>query len=201
MASAQSQVLPVRARFAQFELDLRSGELISPGRKRRLQEQSFRLLKILIERAGEVVTREELQRQLWSAETFVDFDHGLHKAIAKLRDVLDEPGSASSLIETLPRRGYRFVPAVEWIASPVATDSELAGNAREPVRAKGRWWLVAACGLLIVAGMVLVAYRARLRPKPVAIHSIAVLPLVNLSGDSNQEYFADGMTDELITML
>src|SRR6185369_9683443 len=132
MATAQTQPLAVRVRFVTFELDLRSGELISGDRKLRLQEQSFRLLKILLERAGEVVTREDLQRQLWSAETFVDFEHGLHKAIAKLRDILDEPGSSRSLIETLPRRGYRFISTVEWITPPTSEERPAPNPERKP---------------------------------------------------------------------
>jgi TolB-like protein/DNA-binding winged helix-turn-helix (wHTH) protein/cytochrome c-type biogenesis protein CcmH/NrfG len=201
MATAQSQLLAVRVKFSRFELDLRSGELISGDRKLRLQEQSFRLLKILLERAGEVLTREELQGQLWSAETFVDFDHGLHKAIAKLRDILDDPGSTTSLIETLPRRGYRFVPAVEWITSPTTGAAPLTNSGLKPVPSGRRYWLITAVSLLIALAVFLLSFRDRLKSKPAAIHAIAVLPLVNLSGDPAQEYFTDGMTDELITML
>jgi len=201
MATAETQLPAVRAKFARFELDLRSGELISLDRKIRLQQQPFRLLKILLERSGEVLTREELHRQLWSAETFVDFDHGLHKAIAKLRDILDEPGSKTSLIETLPRRGYRFVPTVEWITSPMAGGAPAVNSGLNPVPSKLRLWLFTVFALVIAAVILFIGFYARARSRPAAIHSIAVLPLVNLSGDKAQEYFADGMTDELITML
>ncbi len=200
MATAESQLLAARVKFARFELDLRSGELISPDRKLRLQEQSFRLLKILLERSGEVVTREELQRQLWPAETFVDFDHGLHKAIAKLRDILDQPGS-TSLIETLPRRGYRFLPAVEWLTPAVPGPTPITNSGPKPDSSRRTLWLVTAFGLLVALGVWFVGYRAQEKSRSASIHSIAVLPLVNLSGDPAQEYFADGMTDELITML
>lgn len=105
----------VKAQFAGFELDLSSGELIRNGKRLRLQGQPFLVLRVLLDRAGEVVTRDELQHQLWQGETFVDFDHGLNKAIAKLRDALDDPKATSQLIQTLPRRGYRLTAEVNWI--------------------------------------------------------------------------------------
>src|SRR5215467_6476521 len=104
-----------KARFADFELDLSSGELIRDGRRLRLQGQPFQVLCVLLERSGGVVTREELQRRLWPDETFVDFDHGLNKAIAKLREALEDSRTSSKLIETIPRRGYRFTVEVNWV--------------------------------------------------------------------------------------
>ena len=104
-----------RIRFAEFEVDLASGELFREGRKVPLQEQPFQVLHILLERPGQLVTREELRNQLWPADTFVDFDHGLNKAVAKLREALAQAGGKSPLIETLPRRGYRFIGPVEWM--------------------------------------------------------------------------------------
>src|ERR1035437_5552179 len=98
----------VKAEFAEFELDLASGELCRSGHLVRLQGQPFLVLCVLLDHAREVVTREELQRQLWPDETLVDFDHGLNKAIAKLRDALDDSKSTAGLIQTFPRRGYRF---------------------------------------------------------------------------------------------
>ena len=98
----------VKAEFAGFELDFSSGELTRNGERFRLQGQPFLVLRVLLERTGEVVMREELQQQLWPGETFVDFDHGLNKAIAKLREALEDSNASSRLIETIPRRGYRF---------------------------------------------------------------------------------------------
>src|SRR5579862_9632411 len=116
-----------KAQFAAFELDLSSGELIREGRRFRLQGQPFRVLCVLLERPGQVVTREELQRQLWPDETFVDFDHGLNKAIAKLREALEDSKASSRLIETIPRRGYRFTAEVKWVGQrdlqPTAGDA------------------------------------------------------------------------------
>src|SRR5690242_11950618 len=103
-----------RAQFAGFELDLTSGELIRGAARVRLQGQPFHLLCLLLERAGNVVTREELQRRLWPGDTFGDFDNGLNKTIAKLREALDDSKASSKLIETIPRRGYRFNAKVSW---------------------------------------------------------------------------------------
>ena len=127
----------VKAEFAGFELDFSSGELTRNGHRIRLQGQPFLVLRVLLDRAGEVVTREELQRQLWPGETFVDFDHGLNKAIARLREALEDPKSDSKLIETLPRRGYRFTADVNWVGSPVdlpAPPEALAASRSNPTR-------------------------------------------------------------------
>jgi TolB-like protein/DNA-binding winged helix-turn-helix (wHTH) protein/Flp pilus assembly protein TadD len=99
-------------RFSVFEVDLRSGELRKQGVKIRLQEQPFQLLRMLLERAGEVVTREELRQRIWPADTFVDFDQGLQNAILRLRHALGDSAGTPRFIETIPRRGYRFIGAV-----------------------------------------------------------------------------------------
>lgn len=99
--------------FGVFELDLSAGELRKNGRKLRLQEQPFQILALLLERAGDVVTREELRQKLWAADTFVDFDHGLNTAVNKLREVLGDSASSPRFIETLARRGYRFIAPVQ----------------------------------------------------------------------------------------
>jgi cholera toxin transcriptional activator len=101
------------ARFAVFELDLAAGELRKNGAKLRLQEQPFQVLALLLERAGDVVTREELRQKLWPADTFVDFDHSLNTAVNKLRETLGDSASSPRYIETLARRGYRFIAPVE----------------------------------------------------------------------------------------
>ena len=137
--------------FETFELDLRAGELRKQGVRVKLQEQPFQILAMLLERPGQVVTREELRNRLWPSDTFVDFDHSLNKAINKLREALGDSADTPHFIETLAKRGYRFL-------------GNLADNSRR-------------------------------------IHSLLVLPLENLSRDPEQEYFADGLTEELITRL
>jgi TolB-like protein/DNA-binding winged helix-turn-helix (wHTH) protein/Flp pilus assembly protein TadD len=193
----------VRAQFADFELDLSSGELTRNGKQIRLQGQPFLVLRVLIDRAGEVVTREELQRQLWPGETFVEFDHGLNKAIAKLRDALDDPKGESRLIQTLPRRGYRFNADVNWIGlrDDLPTPEKPAAAPRHVSK---RYWATGALALVMLMIAVLWISRGDVSGwfgGGPAIKSIAVLPFVNLSNNPEQEYFADGMTEELITNL
>lgn len=210
-----------KAQFAGFELDFRSAELARNGRRVRLQDQPFRVLKVLLENAGAVVSRDELQRQLWPQETFVDFDHGLNKAIGKLRDALDNPGSECSLIETLPRRGYRLAVEVQWtelartpvqaaeapVTIPVPQDGKISTQDeahRAPTARRLLSWrfvTVTLVFLMAVGAVVKTAQTRRIAESASPIRSIAILPLENLSGDPNQEYFADGMTEELTTAL
>lgn len=107
-------------------MDTANGELRKQGRRIRLQEQPFAVLSVLIERAGNVVTREELRSRLWPADTFVDFDHGLNTAVNKLREVLGDSASSPRFVETLARRGYRFVAAVQWESDPSAATTPAA---------------------------------------------------------------------------
>src|SRR6202047_3211705 len=131
-----------RLRFGVFEMDLRTGELRKHGMQVRLQKQPFQVLAMLVEHAGEVVTREELQKNLWPADTFVDFDHGLNKTINKIRDTLGDSAESPRFLETVSRRGYRFLAEVKavdagWVPVPtpetgalsVAQDSDLAKTA------------------------------------------------------------------------
>ncbi len=120
-------------RFGVFEVDLRSGELHKQGLKIRLQEQPFEILAMLLEHPGDVVTREELQKKLWHGETFVDFEHGLNKAINKIREALGDSADTPRFVETLPRRGYRFVYPVQ--GPPVAA----VYDRRPQGAATGRW--------------------------------------------------------------
>jgi TolB-like protein/DNA-binding winged helix-turn-helix (wHTH) protein len=176
--------------FGVFELDLRAGELRKNGVKLRLQEQPYQVLLKLIEHHGEIVSREELRSTLWHEDTFVDFETGLNTAIKRLRETLGDSADNPTFIETLPRRGYKFIASVE---RPVGK-----GYNRVFVTA-----LVLVVVLAVVFGFDLGGLRRRLVGEPSApmIQSIAVLPLVNLSNDPEQEYFADGMTDDLITKL
>ena len=142
-------------RFGVFEVDLRAGELHKQGLKVKLQEQPLQVLQILLENPGEMVTREALQQRIWPCDTFVDFDHGLYNAIKRLREALGDSADTPHYVETLARRGYRFIGRLD----PASTST----------------------------------------PSP--IRSLAVLPLENLSRDPEQEYFAEGMTEALITTL
>jgi len=200
---------PSRApiRFGVFELDPDSGELRKQGLKVRLQEQPCQILRILLEHPGKVIPREELRQRIWPSDTFVDFDHGVYNAIQKLRDALDDSADSPRFIETLSRRGYRFIAAVNGngtvttaeALSPAATGLEGRRNPRIGI-ALG---LGAAALLGALLGLVPATFWQRFsRTSTVPqIRSIAVLPLQNLSGDPNQEYSSDGMTDALITEL
>ena len=120
----------LEARFAEgmlcfdvFQVDLRAGELRREGQRVKLQEQPFRVLFLLMERAGEVVSREELREKLWPADTFVDFDHGLNSAVARLREALRDSAEKPRFIETIAKRGYRFIAPLQAATPPVAVSS------------------------------------------------------------------------------
>jgi len=216
----------VKARFGSFEMDLRAGELRKHGVRIRLQTQPFQILGMLLERPGDVVTREELRQALWPGDTFVDFDHGLNNAINRLRETLGDSAESPRFLETLPRRGYRFIAAVESIAPPSPQDSkpqvedsstappapasdEVAALPVESSKAslRAKLWIAAGTGAAALLALLVSLNTGGLRQRLLGatdtrrIQSIVVLPLENLSGDPSQEYFADGMTDELITQL
>jgi TolB-like protein/DNA-binding winged helix-turn-helix (wHTH) protein len=203
---------PKLVQFGVFELDLLRGELRKKGVKIKLQDQPLKVLRLLLENRGEIVNREQLRDHIWPANTFVEFDQGLYSAIARLRDTLGDTSESPRFIETVARRGYRFIADVTVPdAGPNdAFPAKPLPKATVPVRAASMFRhsvasLVAGLlgGTLLLALVLtfnLVGARDWLRGRS-AIHSIAVLPLENLSGDPEQEYFADGMTDELITTL
>ncbi len=213
-------------RFAVFEADLRTYELRKFGTKISIQRQPFQVLAALLEKPGEVVTRQELQGRIWPGDTFVDFDLGLNKAIAKLRAILNDDPASPRFIETLPRVGYRFLAAVVSAppdASPEKTailpleqslpaGHTAAGQAPAPESMPAapksrRHWAIYAASLLalLVAAAVLypILHEKWMQGRDVGhpFNSIAVLPLQNLSGDPAQDYFADGITEELTTDL
>ena len=203
-------------RFATFEVDLQTRELRKGGLKLKLHGQPFDVLAMLLEKPGEVVGRGQLRERLWLTDTFVDFDHGVNTAINRLREALGDSADNPRFIETLPRRGYRFIAPVE--ASP--RGAQAAAPALETVpetrpaptagtgAAFRKWtnfgWILVAVVLL---GSLIVASAGGFRHRVfggrgrTSIQSIAVLPLVNLSNDISQDYFADGMTEALTTDL
>src|SRR5271156_4827211 len=126
LAMRENHQLDGRLRFGVFEVDLRAGELHKHGLRVRLQEQPLQVLTMLLEHPGEVVTREELQKKLWPADTFVDFDHGLNKAISKIREALGDSAESPRFIETVARRGYRFLADVKVTEEASLCNSELA---------------------------------------------------------------------------
>ena len=134
--------------FGIFEVDLRAGELRRNGARVRLQEQPFQVLATLLERPGEVVTREELQSRLWPADTFVDFDHSLNAAVRRLRDALGDTAENPRFVETVARRGYRFLAPVNGASHPAVT--EIKAPAAKP----GRKWWIAGAAVLLLAGLV-----------------------------------------------
>jgi TolB-like protein/DNA-binding winged helix-turn-helix (wHTH) protein len=195
-------------RFNNFELDLRAGELRKGGIRIRLQEQPLLILQTLLENPGEVVTRDELQKKIWPSDTFVDFDHGLHAAVNRLRTALNDSADRPRYIETVARRGYRFIGKLESSPSPLSPPSPVPPAPKPLPRFWNSWTAVLlGFGFAVSVAAILVAGNfyglktwlfgtAAIRH---SFRSLAVLPLENLSGDPKQDYFADGMTDELIT--
>jgi TolB-like protein/DNA-binding winged helix-turn-helix (wHTH) protein/Flp pilus assembly protein TadD len=204
-------------RFGVFELDLQAGELRKHGLRLRLQEQPFQVLAMLLLHHGDVVTREELQKKLWPADTFVDFDHGLNKAINKVRDALSDSAESPRFVETVSRRGYRFIAEVKVAEAPghgpgpinepqpkpeVVEQRDPATEIAplEPLRLSPAWKISVLVLVLLISSLAAWRFYFPSRPSPV-IRSLAVLPLESLSSDASQDYFADGMTDELISDL
>jgi TolB-like protein/DNA-binding winged helix-turn-helix (wHTH) protein len=191
-------------RFGDFSLDPRTGELARDGNKTPLREQPLQLLVALLEKPGELVSREELIGRLWEPGTFVDFDRGLNKAVNHLREALGDSAENPQFIETLPRKGYRFVgQLVGNEPSPI-----VSAQPTQPPNLRRRFWIALPVTIVLLAaslaanlGNVRSWIADRLYPGPRRISSLAVIPLENLSGDRDQEYFADGLTDELITNL
>jgi TolB-like protein/DNA-binding winged helix-turn-helix (wHTH) protein len=219
------EVSPAREviRFGLFALDPAAGQLTRQGANLRLPQQPMQLLAMLIERPGEILTREELRQRLWPSDVFVDFDHGLNKSIQKIRDALGDSAVSPRYIETIPRVGYRFIAPVSGnklapvivehpaarAAAPGTDDPSnlpppmLPVETTSPGRRGG--WRVITVGIALLLILSVVTFwveRQRSRvPGARPIQSLAVLPVKNLSGDASQQYLADGMTDELITSL
>jgi len=230
----QNHFSPRKVRFGVFEADMEAGELRKHGLRLKLSEQPFQILAMLVARPGEVVSREVLRERLWPSDTFVDFDHGLNNAVMRLREVLGDSSDHPRFIETLPRRGYRFIAPVEFknstsenqspevitvektIGVPDVSSKKGSGNSDAlPNVAPGqhgrrfsisRIALLAAAvlvGSALISGITVHYVRSVNASKGKANRSssLVVLPLENLSGDKEQDYFADGMTDDLIANL
>ena len=219
-------------RFADFEVDVRARQLRKHGTKLKLHGQPFEMLLMLLEPAGEVVSREQMQEMLWPADTFVDFEHSLNTAIKRLRQALNDSATEPRYIETLPRVGYRFIAAVtaseeiygDAPALPLQTPSPVGGiPGTTPLTSSPRrtfpWFLGLAIAVVAVIGVAVGFNVGKTRDRVSGIfrsskneaalsapakktrRSVAVLPLLNLSADPTQTFFADGMTDELTTDL
>jgi TolB-like protein/DNA-binding winged helix-turn-helix (wHTH) protein/Flp pilus assembly protein TadD len=205
-------------RFGTYEVSFQSGEVRKGGMRIKVQQQPLKVLEILLERPGEVITREELRSRVWADEEFGDFDQAVNIAIGKLRNAFGDSAENPRFIETVPKRGYRFIAEVSATrANPSPMQQPAAEDAVEaeplppappaepasPVVVSSRRKWPAIAGVLLCLGVLagtIWFYRAR-GAQPARIQSLAVLPLENLSGDAAQDYFADGMTDELITDL
>ncbi|MBI3474800.1 MAG: winged helix-turn-helix domain-containing protein [Acidobacteria bacterium] len=199
-------------RFGTYEVDPHAGELRKGGVRIKVQQQPLKLLEILLEHPGEVVTREELRSRVWPEESFGDFDQAVNVAIAKLRGALGDSADNPRFIETIPRRGYRFLAEVSVLHGDAGkpgedsprNDAGVAAPATPQTSSPKLNWKFIGVALVLLALLAVAIMRWRDRSATNAlsspIRSLAVLPLENLSGDT-QDYFADGMTDELITDL
>jgi DNA-binding winged helix-turn-helix (wHTH) protein len=185
---------PRLVRFGTFEVDLPAGEVRKGGVKLKLTGQPFQVLAILLERPGEVVTREEMQKRLWP-DTFVDVDHNLNTAINKIREVLGDSAESPRFVETLPRRGYRFIgelkppvpPVKELVAEPVVTvEPDRGWRSRQQ-------WLKIAAGALVIAVVALataVAYRWHRPQRPQGQEALTAVPFTALSGQETAPTFS-----------
>ncbi|HEY6946563.1 MAG TPA: tetratricopeptide repeat protein [Candidatus Acidoferrum sp.] len=205
-APHQSRIL----KFGVFEMDLELGELRKSGLRIKLVGQPFEVLRMLVERPRQLVTREQLQKHLWPQNTLVDYELALKKAVSRIREVLGDDAESPRFIETIPRRGYRFIGTIQN-GAPEASPQERAIVAapeettlRDSDR-KGFLW-APALGLAVAAALALGGYFSwrQLWPRtlpPEGKITLAVLPFQNLTGDPSQEYFSDGFTEEMITVL
>jgi len=183
-------------KFGIFELDLGARELRKNGLKVKLQDQPLTMLELLLERAGALVTREEVQKHLWPQDTFVDFEKGLNTAAFNLRTALGDDAENPRFVQTVPKQGYRFIAPVEALRDDPAPEPVVSVEVKKP---RPLWPAVAAL-ILIVAAAAWVVKRFVFAAPPGRV-VLAVLPFENLSGDKSQEYFSQGQTDELITQL
>jgi TolB-like protein/DNA-binding winged helix-turn-helix (wHTH) protein/Tfp pilus assembly protein PilF len=190
----------IRVVFGDYEFDCHTGVLSHNGTTLALQPQPAKMLSVLVSRAGEVVTREELAEQVWGSDTHVDFEHGLNFAVRKIRTALKDEANNPRYLETIPKRGYRFIATVSEPVHTLETEPSRPLSVTK-ARSWGRFLVIplaaAAVAIAFVAGNHLWPHKATGH----SIGSLAVLPLQNLSRDPEQEYFSEGITDQLITNL
>ena len=199
-------------RFDVFEVDLRAGELRKHGIRIRLQEQPFLILQTLLETPGQIVTREELQKKIWAGDTFVDFDHGLHAAVNRLRQALGDAADKPRFVETVSRRGYRFIGQIERASNEESFKTHPHPPA--PIAAgkpgAGKTWsgpLIGFATAVVVAASLVLFNVWGLRNWLVgganhrAFRSLAVLPLEDVTSDPSKDYISEGMTEDLTTKL
>jgi TolB-like protein/DNA-binding winged helix-turn-helix (wHTH) protein len=220
----KSTNLAERVRLGTFELNVRTGELVSIGTaaveagssKVQLRQQPSQILRILVERQGNIVTREEIRQILWPDDTVVEFDRSINVAMTILRKALADDADHPKYIETLTGRGYRLIAPVEWQPSQTAAEGLLEPRAEAVPRIKGqisereprarKYWLKAAVVAASAVMLVGIAYRSLRHFRDATPPSsqkimLAVLPFANLTGDPNKEYLADGLTEEMISQL
>ena len=215
MVTSQSQPKPLRAQFSAFEVNFASRELFKHGSHIRLQKQPFEILCMLLEHPGHIVSREELRDRLWPDNTFVEYEDSLNTAVRKLRAALSDSAELPRYIETVARQGYRFIAPVVYgesvqaqsisTTAPVQPGPERTAEEVLRFNIAARWWrkpwaVYAMASFLIAATLAawFMWFRPRGRqPLPAKI-MLAVLPFQNLTGDARQEYFSDGLTEEMI---
>lgn len=201
-----------KVRIGPFEVNFDLGELRKHGTHMKIHDQPLKILALLVAHPGELVTREEIRQRLWTSDTFVDFDNGLNSAINRLRTVLGDSAETPKFIETVPRRGYRFIASVDDIEgaiAPLPEEPQPVGNFSRVGWLSGRrllWIAIPAAAVLALT--IFVWLRAQRNPDKIAAMQapltpvrIAVLPFTNLTGDRQQEYLCDGMTEDMIAAL
>ncbi len=203
MGSAQPGRSSV-VRFDEFELDVRAGDLRRNGERIPLQPKVAELLSALLERPGELVTRDEVRAKLWGSETFVDFDDSVNHAVRKLRDCLGDTADHPRFVETIPKRGYRFLAPVEPVVrrglARDGTSADTGGS--DGSRLRRTWWLAAGATILGAVAIAAIAYTVvRSTPPAPSRVMLAVLPIENLTGSDDKEYLSDGLTEEIVTEL
>jgi TolB-like protein/DNA-binding winged helix-turn-helix (wHTH) protein/Tfp pilus assembly protein PilF len=210
--STGSHTVPRLVRFGVFEVDVRTRELRKNGVQIRLQEQPFQILTALLEHPGEMVAREELRKRLWPADTFVDFDNSVNAAVNRLREALGDSAENPRFIQTLPRRGYRFIAPVDTgdgprsvaVSAPSSVEEVLPGSRTPSFFLHSRFSIAGAVVAVILLALGAYRWKAGHQARsavPVSIQSIVVLPLQNLTGDPSQNDFVDGLTDLLTAEL
>lgn len=194
---------PKPVRFGAFELDERSGELRRDGLTIRLAEQPFTILRSLLEKPGQVVTREELRHRLWSADTFVDFEQSLNAAVKRLREALGDSSDHPRYVETLPRRGYRLLVSIDRVEQQPAKQTAL-GKEQSVGRNWQTWAVYVLTALLLFAGLILARGRWISASRPGHVPetvSLAVLPCVNLNREQSGTDLCEGLSEVLVTEL